>query len=87
MPKMRVAQVSRAHGPFELVERDIPEPGAGQVRVKVQACGVCHSDSYTKEGLWPGISYPRVPGHEVIGTVDMPRAPRHTAGRWECRSA
>jgi D-arabinose 1-dehydrogenase-like Zn-dependent alcohol dehydrogenase len=70
MPKMRVAQVSWAKGPFEIVERDIPDPGAGQVRIKVQACGVCHSDSYTKEGLWPGITFPRVPGHEVIGTID-----------------
>jgi D-arabinose 1-dehydrogenase-like Zn-dependent alcohol dehydrogenase len=70
MPKMRVAQVPHAKGPFELVERDIPEPGAGKVRVKVQACGVCHSDSVTKDGLFPNIEYPRVPGHEVIGTVD-----------------
>ena len=70
MPKMRVAQIPYATGPFELVERDIPEPGPGQVRVKVQACGVCHSDSVTKEGLIPGITYPRVPGHEVIGTID-----------------
>ena len=70
MPKMRVAQVSRPKGPCELVERDIPEPAAGKVRVKVQACGVCHSDSVTKEGLFPNIEYPRVPGHEVIGLVD-----------------
>jgi D-arabinose 1-dehydrogenase-like Zn-dependent alcohol dehydrogenase len=70
MPKMRVAQVPRPKAPFELVERDIPEPGAGKVRIKVQACGVCHSDSVTKEGLFPNIEYPRVPGHEVIGTVD-----------------
>jgi len=70
MPKMRAAQVPYAKGPFELVERDIPDPGAGKVRVKVQACGVCHSDSVTKEGLFPNIEYPRVPGHEVIGTVD-----------------
>jgi D-arabinose 1-dehydrogenase-like Zn-dependent alcohol dehydrogenase len=70
MPKMRAAQVPYAKGPFELVERDIPDPGAGEVRVKVQACGVCHSDSVTKEGLFPNIEYPRVPGHEVIGTVD-----------------
>ena len=70
MPKMRVAQVSYAKGPFELVERDIPEPGAGQVRIKVEACGVCHSDSMTKDGLWPGITYPRVPGHEAVGVVD-----------------
>src|SRR5580700_5613860 len=70
MPKMRVAQVPYANGPFELVERDIPEPSAGKVRIKVQACGVCHSDSVTKEGLFPNIEYPRVPGHEVIGAVD-----------------
>ncbi|HEX3953862.1 MAG TPA: alcohol dehydrogenase [Stellaceae bacterium] len=70
MAKMRVVQVPQAKGPLELVERDIPQPGAGQVRVKVQACGVCHSDSVTKEGLFPGIQYPRVPGHEVIGLVD-----------------
>jgi D-arabinose 1-dehydrogenase-like Zn-dependent alcohol dehydrogenase len=70
MPGMRAVQVSRAGGPFEIVERPIPEPGAGLVRVKVQACGICHSDSYTKEGLYPGIQYPRVPGHEVVGTVD-----------------
>jgi D-arabinose 1-dehydrogenase-like Zn-dependent alcohol dehydrogenase len=70
MPKMRVAQVPYANGPFELVERDIPEPGTGQVRIKVQACGVCHSDSFTKEGGFPGIVFPRVPGHEVIGTLD-----------------
>ena len=70
MPKMRVAQIPYAKGPFELVERDIPEAGAGQVRIKVQACGVCHSDSVTKEGLFPNIQYPRIPGHEVIGTID-----------------
>jgi D-arabinose 1-dehydrogenase-like Zn-dependent alcohol dehydrogenase len=70
MPKMRVVQVSRAGGPFESVEREIPVPGPGFVRVRVEACGVCHSDSLTKEGLWPGIAYPRVPGHEVAGVVD-----------------
>jgi D-arabinose 1-dehydrogenase-like Zn-dependent alcohol dehydrogenase len=70
MPTMRVAQIPHAKGPFEIVERDIPEPAAGQVRIKVQACGVCHSDSITKDGLFPGIVYPRVPGHEVIGLVD-----------------
>src|SRR6266478_3014427 len=67
---MRVVQVSRAHGPFELVERDIPEPQPDWVRIKVDACGICHSDSLIKEGLWPGIQYPRIPGHEVIGVVD-----------------
>jgi D-arabinose 1-dehydrogenase-like Zn-dependent alcohol dehydrogenase len=70
MPKMRAAQVSRPGGPFELVEREIPKPGPGQVGIKIQACGVCHSDSLVKEGLWPGLKYPRVPGHEVIGVVD-----------------
>jgi D-arabinose 1-dehydrogenase-like Zn-dependent alcohol dehydrogenase len=70
MPKMRVAQIAYAKGPFEIVERDIPEPGAAQMRIKIEACGVCHSDSYTKEGLIPGMAYPRVPGHEVIGIVD-----------------
>jgi D-arabinose 1-dehydrogenase-like Zn-dependent alcohol dehydrogenase len=67
---MRVAQVSRPNGPFEIVERPIPEPGAAAVRIKVQACGVCHSDSFTKEGAFPGIQYPRVPGHEVAGVID-----------------
>jgi len=70
MAKMRVAQVSRAGGPFELVERDIPEPGPGQVRIRVHACGVCHSDSVVKEGHFPGIVFPRVPGHEAVGQVD-----------------
>jgi alcohol dehydrogenase len=70
MPKMRAVQVSRAGGPLEIVERDIPEPGPGFVRIKVQACGICHSDVYTKDGLYPGIQYPRVPGHEAIGVID-----------------
>jgi D-arabinose 1-dehydrogenase-like Zn-dependent alcohol dehydrogenase len=70
MPVMRVAQVSRANAPFEIVERPIPEPGPATIRIKVHACGVCHSDSYTKEGLYPGIVYPRVPGHEVAGVID-----------------
>ena len=70
MSKMRVAHVTRPNGPFEIVEREIPEPGAGQVRIKVEACGICHSDSMTKEGLWPGIQYPRVPGHEIAGVID-----------------
>jgi D-arabinose 1-dehydrogenase-like Zn-dependent alcohol dehydrogenase len=67
---MKVAQISKAGGDFEIVEREIPKPGAGQVRIKVQACGVCHSDMLTKEGAWPGIQYPRVPGHEVAGIID-----------------
>ncbi len=70
MATMRVAQVPYAKGPFELVERPIPDPAAGWVRIKVQACGVCHSDSVVKEGVFPGISYPRVPGHEVAGVID-----------------
>lgn len=67
---MKVAQVSSPGGAFEIVEREIPTPGPGQVRIKVLACGVCHSDLLTKEGAWPGIQYPRVPGHEVAGVVD-----------------
>jgi D-arabinose 1-dehydrogenase-like Zn-dependent alcohol dehydrogenase len=67
---MRVAQISKPGGDFEIVERQIPNPGAGQVRIKVQACGVCHSDVLTKEAMWPGIEYPRVPGHEVVGLID-----------------
>jgi D-arabinose 1-dehydrogenase-like Zn-dependent alcohol dehydrogenase len=67
---MRVAQVSRPNGPIEIVERPIPQPGAGSLRIKVRACGICHSDSLVKEGVFPGIQYPRVPGHEVAGVVD-----------------
>jgi D-arabinose 1-dehydrogenase-like Zn-dependent alcohol dehydrogenase len=70
MPKMRAVQVAQPGQALEMVERDIPQPSAGAVRVKVQACGICHSDSLTKEGHWPGIQYPRVPGHEVAGTID-----------------
>jgi len=70
MTAMRVAQVAHAKGPLEIVERPIPEPATGSVRIKVQACGVCHSDSVTKEGLFPGMQYPRVPGHEVVGVID-----------------
>jgi D-arabinose 1-dehydrogenase-like Zn-dependent alcohol dehydrogenase len=70
MKKMRVVQISEPNGPFEIVERDIPEPGVGMVRIKVQACGICHSDTLTKEGTFPGLSYPRVPGHEVAGVID-----------------
>ncbi|MGH9523127.1 MAG: alcohol dehydrogenase [Terriglobales bacterium] len=79
MPKMRAEQVSKAGGPFEMVEREIPQPAPRQVRVKVQACGLCHSDSLTKEGHWPGIAYPRVPGHEVAGIIDAvgPDVPHH----------
>jgi D-arabinose 1-dehydrogenase-like Zn-dependent alcohol dehydrogenase len=67
---MKVAQVPRAGADFQVAEREIPEPGVGQVRIQVRACGVCHSDALTKEGLWPGIQYPRVPGHEVAGVID-----------------
>jgi D-arabinose 1-dehydrogenase-like Zn-dependent alcohol dehydrogenase len=82
MPKMRVVQVSRPNGPLEVVEREIPKPGAGEVRIKVQACGICHSDTMTREGLFPGIQYPRVPGHEVAGLIDAlgPGVARWTAG-------
>src|SRR5260370_11798677 len=70
MSKMKAVQVPKPGADFEIVEREIPEPGPGQVRIRVQACGVCHSDVITKEGLFPGISYPRVPGHEVAGVID-----------------
>jgi D-arabinose 1-dehydrogenase-like Zn-dependent alcohol dehydrogenase len=70
MGTMRVVQVSRPNGLFEIVERPIPEPGPGTVRIKVHPCGVCHSDSLIKEGAFPGIQYPRVPGHEVAGVID-----------------
>ena len=70
MPKNLVAQVTKPGAPFELVERDIPQPGAGQVRIRVIACGICHSDVLTKENMWPGLTFPRIPGHEVAGVVD-----------------
>jgi D-arabinose 1-dehydrogenase-like Zn-dependent alcohol dehydrogenase len=70
MPKMRAVQVTRPKGPFEIIEREIPEPGGGDVRVKVEACSICHSGSFTKEGTSPSIQYPRVPGHEIAGIVD-----------------
>jgi D-arabinose 1-dehydrogenase-like Zn-dependent alcohol dehydrogenase len=70
MVKMKAVQVPKAGADFEIVEREIPEPDAGQVRIRVQACGICHSDVITKEGLLPGITYPRVPGHEVAGVID-----------------
>src|SRR5436309_5834602 len=70
MATMRVAQVPGAKREFEIVERPIPQAAPGTVRIKVAACGICHSDSLVKEGLWPGIQYPRVPGHEVAGTID-----------------
>lgn len=67
---MKGAQISKVGAGFEIVEKEIPQPGAGQVRIKVQACGVCHSDHYVKDGAFPGIQYPRVPGHEVAGVID-----------------
>ena len=70
MSKMRAVQVSRPNGPFELVEREIPEPGTTSVRIKISACGICHSDSFTKEGTFPGVQYPRIPGHEIAGIID-----------------
>lgn len=70
MALMKAVQVSKPGGQFELVERPIPEPGRGQVRIKVEACGICHSDVVVKDGLWPGLQYPRVPGHEIAGRVD-----------------
>jgi D-arabinose 1-dehydrogenase-like Zn-dependent alcohol dehydrogenase len=81
MPTMRAVQVSRPGGPLELIERPVPEPSPDQVRVRIEACGICHSDTMTKEGQWPGIAYPRVPGHEVIGVIDAvgPDVPK----RWQ----
>ncbi len=70
MPKMRAVQIAKPKGPFELVKREVPEPAFGAVRVKVQACGICHSDSFVKEGVFPNIEYPRVPGHEIAGVID-----------------
>jgi len=70
MAKMKAVQVPKAGADFEIVEREIPQPGPGEVRIRVQACGVCHSDVITKEGVFPGIIYPRVPGHEVAGVID-----------------
>ena len=67
---MKAAQVPKPGADFEIVEREIPKPGPGQVLIRVQACGLCHSDAFTKEGQWPGIQYPRVPGHEVVGLID-----------------
>src|SRR5260370_7865894 len=83
MAKMKVAQVPKPGADFEIVEREIPNPGAGHVRIRVQACGICHSDVITKEGLFPGIQYPRVPRHEVPGVIDdlppplLPRNKHH----------
>ena len=70
MAKNLVAQVAKAGGEFELVEREIVAPGPGEVRIKVAACGICFSDHLVKDGAWPGMEYPRVPGHEVVGVID-----------------
>jgi D-arabinose 1-dehydrogenase-like Zn-dependent alcohol dehydrogenase len=70
MPAMKAVQISKPGGNFEVVERPIPQPGRDQVRLKVEACGICHSDELVKEGYWPGIQYPRVPGHEIAGRID-----------------
>jgi D-arabinose 1-dehydrogenase-like Zn-dependent alcohol dehydrogenase len=70
MAQMRAMQIAAPNGPFEPVRRDLPEPESRQVRIRVQACGICHSDMYTKAGAFPGIQYPRVPGHEVVGVID-----------------
>jgi D-arabinose 1-dehydrogenase-like Zn-dependent alcohol dehydrogenase len=70
MPKMRAVQVPHAKAPFEMIERELPDPAPGMVRIKVQACGICHGDSVTKDGIFPWVQYPRVPGHEVVGIVD-----------------
>jgi D-arabinose 1-dehydrogenase-like Zn-dependent alcohol dehydrogenase len=78
---MRAVQVSRPGGPLELVERPIPDPAPGSVRIRVQACGICHSDVFTTQGQWPGITYPRVPGHEVIGVIDA--AGKDVPSRWQ----
>src|SRR5437763_16109037 len=68
--KIKAAQISKPGGDWELIERDVPDPSTGEVRVKIEACGICHSDSLVKEGLWPGLQYPRVPGHEIAGRID-----------------
>ncbi len=70
MATMKAVQVSKANGPFEVVERDIPEPGDGELRIKVEACGICHSDAFVKAGAFPGLVLPRIPGHEIAGRVD-----------------
>ena len=67
---MKAIQISKPGGALELVDRPIPVPGPDMVRIKVQACGICHSDSFVKEGQWPGLKYPRIPGHEVAGVID-----------------
>src|SRR5260370_24344257 len=68
---MRAVEITKPGSPFKLVERPVPEPGRAQVRIAVEACGICHSDSFVKEGHFPGVVYPRIPGHEVIGRIDV----------------
>ena len=80
MASMRAVQIPCAKGSFEIVERPIPEPGVGKVRIKVQTCGICHSDSFVKEGAFPGIQYPIIPGHEVAGVID---AIGHGVSGWQ----
>src|SRR3954463_10683197 len=70
MAKMKAVQVSAARGSFELVEREVPQAGPHQVRIRVEACGICHSDAFVKFGVYPGLQLPRIPGHEIAGTVD-----------------
>jgi D-arabinose 1-dehydrogenase-like Zn-dependent alcohol dehydrogenase len=80
MRTMKAVQVARPGGDFEVVQRPIPEPAANQVRIKVEACGICHSDQLVKDGLWPGIKSPRVPGHEVVAAAHW-ICPQGAAGR------
>src|SRR6266852_1762507 len=70
MPKMKIAVATKPGGDFEIQEREVPQPGPGHVRIRVQACGICFSDHLVKDGLWPGVTYPRSPGHEVAGVID-----------------
>jgi D-arabinose 1-dehydrogenase-like Zn-dependent alcohol dehydrogenase len=77
---MKSIRVEQPKGPFKLVDEKIVEPSRGQVRIKVEACGICHSDSFTKEGAWPGITYPRSPGHEIAGVIE---ALGEAAGDWK----
>ena len=86
MPKNQVAQLSKAGGDFELVERELPEPGAGEVRLRVKACGICFSDHLVKDGAWPGLAYPRVPGHEVVGVIDAVGVGWHGGHDFTCPS-
>jgi D-arabinose 1-dehydrogenase-like Zn-dependent alcohol dehydrogenase len=70
MAKMRAVQATKAGAPFQVVERDVPEPHVGQVRIKVEACGICHSDAFVRSGGFPGMALPRIPGHEIAGHID-----------------